>query len=55
MLKMGATEEGILRKHLITEKGRHRDSVYYSILAEEWPEIKGRVFAQYAANNGRVL
>jgi RimJ/RimL family protein N-acetyltransferase len=55
MLKMGATEEGILRKHLITEKGRHRDSVYYSIIIDEWPGIKERVFTQYAGNDGRVL
>lgn len=55
MMKMGASEEGILRKHLITEGGRHRDSVYYSIIADEWPQIKERVFAQYAANDGRVL
>jgi RimJ/RimL family protein N-acetyltransferase len=50
MKKMGATEEGILRKHIITESGRSRDSVYYSIIAEEWPAIKERVFAQYAVN-----
>jgi RimJ/RimL family protein N-acetyltransferase len=50
MKKMGATEEGILRKHMITESGRSRDSVYYSIIAEEWPAIKERVFAQYAVN-----
>jgi RimJ/RimL family protein N-acetyltransferase len=51
MLKMGATEEGVLRKHLITESGRSRDSVYYSILNTEWTAIKQRVFAQYASNS----
>lgn len=55
MLKMGATEEGILRKHLITESGRSRDSVYYSIIDNEWPAIKQRVFAQYAGNSSRDL
>jgi N-acetyltransferase len=55
MLKMGATEEGILRKHLITETGRSRDSVYYSIIDTEWPAIKERVFAQYAGNRSQDL
>ena len=38
--RLGATEEGILRSHMITDNGRRRDSVYFSILREEWPEIK---------------
>ncbi len=38
--RIGATEEGILRKHAITFAGRVRDDVYYSILDEEWPEVK---------------
>jgi RimJ/RimL family protein N-acetyltransferase len=40
LLRIGATEEGILRHHLITASGRVRDSVYYSILAEEWPRVR---------------
>ena len=38
--RIGATEEGILRHHMITASGRVRDSVYFSILAEEWPRVK---------------
>ena len=38
--RLGATEEGILRSHMLTDNGRRRDSVYFSILREEWPEIK---------------
>ena len=38
--RIGATEEGILRRHQITASGRVRDSVYYSILDHEWPETK---------------
>ena len=41
--RIGATEEGTLRKHLITESGRVRDSVYFSILDSEWPEVKLRL------------
>jgi N-acetyltransferase len=40
ILRIGAKEEGALRKHLITWTGRVRDSVYFSILDTEWPEVK---------------
>ena len=36
LLRIGAKEEGIFRRHMVTESGRLRDSVYYSIIAEEW-------------------
>ena len=38
--RIGATEEGILRQHVITWSGRFRDSVYFSILDSEWPRVK---------------
>ena len=38
--RIGATEEGILRRHQITASGRVRDSIYYSILDHEWPEVR---------------
>jgi N-acetyltransferase len=40
MLRIGAKEEGILRKHTVMWTGRYRDSIYYSILDEEWPDVK---------------
>jgi N-acetyltransferase len=40
ILRLGAREEGVLRRHLITEAGRCRDTVYFSILDSEWPEVK---------------
>jgi len=40
MLRIGATEEGVLRKHSLVWDGRYRDSIYYSILDEEWPGVK---------------
>jgi RimJ/RimL family protein N-acetyltransferase len=43
ILRIGAKEEGILRKHQITELGRVRDSVYFSILDDEWPAAKARL------------
>jgi hypothetical protein len=41
-LRLGAKEEGVLRKHAVTSTGRMRDTVYYSILEDEWPEVKAR-------------
>jgi N-acetyltransferase len=38
--RIGAREEGTLRSHMITASGRIRDTVYYSILDAEWPEVK---------------
>ncbi len=38
--RIGARKEGILRNHMILPDGRYRDSVYYSILDSEWPEVK---------------
>ncbi len=43
LLRIGAKQEGILRKHLITQTGRMRDSVYFSILDTEWAEVKKRL------------
>jgi RimJ/RimL family protein N-acetyltransferase len=40
ILRLGAKQEGILRKHMLTWNGRQRDSVYFSILDTEWPEVK---------------
>jgi RimJ/RimL family protein N-acetyltransferase len=41
--RLGAVEEGILRRHLRTDRGRLRDTVYYSILDDEWPAVKHRL------------
>ncbi|MBI2929931.1 MAG: GNAT family N-acetyltransferase [Verrucomicrobia bacterium] len=40
ILRLGAKEEGTLRQHMVMPDGRLRDTVYYSILDREWPEIK---------------
>lgn len=43
ILRIGAKEEGILRHHVITWTGRLRDSIYFSILEEEWPGVKAEL------------
>jgi len=46
ILRLGAKQEGILRKHLILPNGRIRDSVVFSIIDEEWPEVKAGLTAK---------
>jgi RimJ/RimL family protein N-acetyltransferase len=43
ILRIGGKEEGVFRKHTLTWTGRYRDSIYYSILDEEWPEVKAHL------------
>ena len=38
--RIGAKREGVLRNHMILPDGRLRNSVFYSILDTEWPEVK---------------
>ena len=40
LTKLGAKEEGTLRGHMWMPQGYFRDSVYFSILASEWPDVK---------------
>jgi|SRR5580692_1025363 RimJ/RimL family protein N-acetyltransferase len=46
ILRIGAKEEGTLRRHLLTHTGRVRDTVYFSILDSEWPEVKAKLEAR---------
>lgn len=49
ILRIGARQEGILRKHQVTEGGRVRDSVYFSVIDDEWPDVKARLEQMLAA------
>ena len=40
LLAVGATFEGILRKHMVVRDGGERDSAYYSVIDDEWPAVK---------------
>ena len=48
ILRLGAKQEGILRNHIIMPNGRVRDSVCFSIIIEEWPEVKARLIGKLA-------
>jgi RimJ/RimL family protein N-acetyltransferase len=41
--RIGGVREGVLRHHRIMPDGYLRDSVYFSILAEDWPAVKARL------------
>lgn len=41
--RLGAVKEGILRNHMITESGRYRDSVFFSIIETEWESVKANL------------
>ena len=38
--RLGARMDGVLRGHMVTPDGASRDSVVYSILAHEWPQVR---------------
>lgn len=43
MRAMGATEDGTFRNHMIQPDGSTRHSVWFSVIAEEWPAAKARL------------
>lgn len=46
--RLGAQPEGTLRRHRLRPDGSWRDSVYFSMLADEWPAAKGRLAERLA-------
>lgn len=50
--RLGAVEEGTFRNHMITQSGRIRHSVWFSIICEEWPAVKARLASVLAAAPG---
>ncbi|MGI8713613.1 MAG: GNAT family N-acetyltransferase [Solirubrobacteraceae bacterium] len=48
LLALGATFEGIFRKHMVVRDGGERDSAYYSVTDDDWPEVKRRLQARLA-------
>ena len=48
MKAMGATFEGIHRKHMLVRNGENRDSAWYSVLDDEWPGVREGLIARLA-------
>lgn len=50
ILRIGAKQDGILRRHTMTYSGRIRDTVYFSVLDDEWPTVKSGLEAKLSRN-----
>ena len=48
LLGIGATEEGSMRNHMVTATGRRRHSVYFSVIEEEWPQVRQHLESRLA-------
>lgn len=46
--------EGIFRKHMLVRGGELRDSAYYAITDDEWPEVRANLEQRLAASSGAV-
>ncbi|MFU8855054.1 GNAT family N-acetyltransferase [Micromonospora sp. SL1-18] len=43
--KLGAVREGVWRNHRLLSTGRYRDTVFYSVIDSEWPQVRERLNA----------
>jgi len=48
LLGIGAKEEGTMRNHMVTDSGRRRHSVYFSVIEEEWPQVRQHLESRLA-------
>lgn len=51
--KIGGKEEGILRSHMTMWNNRRRDSVYYSVIKNEWQQLKQTIFKDIEENENQ--
>jgi RimJ/RimL family protein N-acetyltransferase len=50
--KLGATREGVLRRHLRRADGTWRDSVVFSVIVDDWPQVRERLQRRLDAPTG---
>ena len=50
LARIGAKEEGTFRAHMVMPDGQLRDSVYFSVIASEWPDVKRGLARKLAAS-----
>ena len=50
---IGAVEEGTFRNHMITQGGRLRHSTYFSVIADEWPDVRAHLERRLALHGPR--
>jgi RimJ/RimL family protein N-acetyltransferase len=46
---LGATFEGVHRKHMLVRDGQNRDSAWYSVTDDDWPRVRAHLEARLAA------
>ena len=49
---IGATFEGVFRRHQLMGGGRVRDSAWFAVVDEDWPLVRERLRARLAAQAG---
>ncbi|MFD8573368.1 GNAT family N-acetyltransferase [Streptomyces sp. NPDC059639] len=49
LTRLGLAYEGTLRSHMLRQDGTRRDSLYYSVLADEWPSLRDKLIARVTA------
>jgi RimJ/RimL family protein N-acetyltransferase len=49
MTRLGLVHEGTLRSHMVRQDGTRRDSLYYSVLADEWSSVRDKLVTRVAA------
>lgn len=53
--RLGAKQDGILRKHEIMKTGRIKNTVCYSIISEEWPDVRENLMAKLNGYKNRLF
>jgi N-acetyltransferase len=53
LARIGAVEEGAFRAHMVMPDGALRTSVYFSVIATDWPDVKKRLAAKLVPQPGR--
>ena len=48
---LGASFEGIHRKHMLVREDENRDSAWYAILDDDWPDVRGRLESRLPARD----
>jgi len=51
LLAIGATFEGVFRKHMVVRGGERRDSAWYSVIDDEWPEVRANLERRLAGGS----
>ncbi|RJG05427.1 N-acetyltransferase [Noviherbaspirillum cavernae] len=52
--RLGAKRDGVIRHHALRRDGTIRDTVMYSIVAGEWPEVRAQLHYRLARNQQRL-